>query len=82
MAIFFSEFGVDPLSFAKIYNSVGVRASVQQAEALGRAYHSTGIPALIVNGRYRIEGKMAGSNSNMLRVADFLINKERQAMRD
>jgi protein dithiol oxidoreductase (disulfide-forming) len=77
MAMFFSEHGVDPIDFAKIYNSFGVRASVQQAEARGRGYRSGGVPALIVNGKYRIEGKMAGSNANMLRVADFLIEQER-----
>ncbi len=79
IALYFSEFGVDPVAFAKVYNSFGVRASVQQAEARGRAYRSTGVPAIVVNGKYRIEGKMAGSNANMLRVADFLIEKERQA---
>lgn len=77
---FVAEFGYDPVDFAKIYNSFGVRASKQQAEARGRAYRSEGVPALIVNGKYRIEGKMAGSNANMLRVADFLIEKERQAL--
>ena len=50
------------------------------SEARGRAYRSTGVPAIIVNGKYRIEGKMAGSNTNMLRVTDFLIQKEREAM--
>ena len=79
IAMFFSEFGVDPVDFAKVYSSFGVRASVQQAEARGRAYRSTGVPAIIVNGKYRIEGKLAGSNSNMLRIADFLIQKERDA---
>lgn len=80
MAKFFSQFGVDPEVFAKTYESFGVRASVQQAEARGRAYRATGVPTLIINGKYRIEGSMAGSNDNMLRVADFLIDKERQAM--
>ena len=80
MAVFFSEFGIDPVDFAKVYSSFGVRASVQQAEAKGRAYRSGGVPAIIVNGKYRIEGKMAGSNSNMLRIADFLIQREREAM--
>jgi protein dithiol oxidoreductase (disulfide-forming) len=80
MAMFFSEFGIDPVDFARVYNSFGVRASVQQAEARGRAYRSGGVPAIIVNGKYRIEGQMAGSNSNMLRIADFLIRKEREAM--
>lgn len=82
MAKFFTQFGVSQDEFAKTYTSFGVRASVQQAEARGRAYRATGVPTLIINGKYRIEGSMVGSNSNMLRVADFLIAKERQAMHD
>lgn len=78
MAEFFAEMGVDPLAFARTYNSFGVRASTQQGDAKGRAYRSTGVPAIIVNGKYRIEGSMAGSNANMLRIADFLIDKERR----
>jgi len=78
VALFFAEFGTDPLDFAKVYQSFGVRASMQQAEARGRAYRSSGVPALIVNGKYRVEGKMAGSNANMLRVVEFLIEKERR----
>lgn len=80
MARFFGEYGVDPVDFAKTYASFGVRASLQQAEARGRAYRSHGVPAIIVNGKYRIEGEMAGSNANMLRIADFLIEKERAAL--
>ena len=80
MAEFFGEYGVDPVDFAKAFASFGVRASVQQAEAKGRAYRSRGVPAIIVNGKYRIEGAMAGGNAAMLRVADFLIAKERAAM--
>ena len=82
VAMFFAEFGVDPVDFAKVYNSFGVRASVQTAEARGRAYRAGGVPAIIINGKYRIEGKMAGSNSNMLRIANFLIQKERDLMSD
>lgn len=76
MAIFFSEFGVDPVDFAKVYQSFGVRASLQQAEARGRAYRSSGVPAMIVNGKYRVEGKMAGGNAEMLKIVDFLVQKE------
>ncbi|MBQ60924.1 MAG: disulfide bond formation protein DsbA [Gammaproteobacteria bacterium] len=81
MAVFFSDFGIDPVDFAKVYNSFGVRASVQQAEARGRAYRSGGVPAIIVNGKYRIESQMAGSNSNMLRITDYLVQKERDMMK-
>ena len=79
MAMFFSEFGVDPMDFAKVYQSFGIRASLQQAEARGRAYRSSGVPAIIVNGKYRVEGSMAGGNAEMLKVVNFLINKERAA---
>jgi len=80
MASFFSQYGVDPVDFAKVYKSFGVRASLAQAEARGRGYLAEGVPALIINGKYRIEGKMAGSNTNMLKVADFLIEKEMRAL--
>ncbi len=81
MALFFSEYGVDPADFAKAFTSFGVRAARQQAEARGRAYRSTGVPAIIVNGKYRIEGSMAGGNAAMLEVANFLVNKERALMK-
>ena len=80
MAKFLVGYGVDPEDFAKTYNSFGIRAALQQADSKGRAYRSSGVPALVINGRYRIEGSMAGSNANMLRVADFLIEKERRRL--
>ncbi|MDP7577393.1 MAG: hypothetical protein QGH99_10545, partial [Pseudomonadales bacterium] len=76
---FLKDFGIAPEDFAKAYNSFGVRAGVQQADSRGKAYRSGGVPAIIINGKYRIEGGMAGSNSNILRVADYLIEKERKA---
>lgn len=82
MAYFFNRFGIDPLDFANVYKSFGVRASVQQAEARGRAYRATGVPTIIVNGKYRIEGKHAGGNTNMLVIAEYLIEEERQAMKN
>lgn len=76
MAEYFAQFGVDPVEFANTYKSFGVSASVQKAVARGRAYKARGVPTLIVNGKYRIEGQMAGSNVDMLRIAEYLIEKE------
>ena len=80
MVAYLSNFGVNPEDFAKTYDSFGIRAALQQADAKGRAYRSSGVPAIVVNGKYRIEGSMAGSNSNILRVADYLIRKERELL--
>lgn len=79
-ARFLAEYGVDPVDFAKTYESFGVRAAMRQAEARGRAYKSRGVPAMIVNGKYRVEGGMAGSNRAILDVVDFLVEKERLAV--
>jgi thiol:disulfide interchange protein DsbA len=79
MADFLEEAGVDPESFAKVFNSFGVRMSLQQADARGRAYRASGVPTLIVNGKYRIETRGAGSVQEMLKVAEFLIELERQS---
>lgn len=81
MAEFFGELGVDPVDFAKTYTSFGVRAGTQQAVAKGRAYRASGVPAMIVAGKYRVEGGMAGSSANMLKVVDFLIEKERNQLK-
>jgi len=79
LAKFLIDIGVDPIDFARVFNSFGVRTLVQQAEARGMAYRATGVPAIIVNGKYRITGQMAGSNPEMLLVADYLIQMEREA---
>lgn len=82
MTGFMAEHGVDPVEFVKTYtDSFGVKAQYQQAIARQRIYRSGGVPALIVNGKYRVEAGMVGnSNVGMLEVADYLIAKERQLL--
>jgi len=52
---------------------------VRQANARARAAKITGTPALMVNGKYHVSTRKAGSQANMLKVAEFLIEKERAA---
>lgn len=80
VARFMAEQGVDPEVFAKTFqDSFGVKAMYQQAVARQRIYRSGGVPAVIVNGKYRIEAAMVGnSSSEMLRVASFLIDREKR----
>ena len=53
---------------------------MRQADAKTRAYEVTGVPTMVVNGKYRIDGKMAGGNKEMLEVVDFLVAKERELL--
>jgi len=78
MAEIFEKYAaIKPDRFNDIYNSFSVRNRVNQAVAKGRAYRITGVPTLIVNGKYRVDGQLAGNNTQMLEVVDFLIAKER-----
>ena len=74
--LFESSADVSEEDFNTAYNSFSVRSRVQQAKAKGRAYRVTGVPSLVVNGKYLIDGRMAGSNTKMLEVVDYLVKLE------
>jgi thiol:disulfide interchange protein DsbA len=77
MAKLFETFaGVSKEDFDQVYYSFGVRSKLQQAQAKMRAYGVTGTPTMIVDGRFRVDGQMAGSNAMMLEVVDYLVNKQ------
>lgn len=79
IADFFVEQGVSKEDFSKAFNSFGVTSAVRQAESRQRSYQIQGTPELIVNGKYRITGRLAGNHEGMLKVTNFLIDKERRA---
>ena len=80
MTSFMAEQGVEPEIFVKTFtDSFGVKAMYQQASARQLIYQSNGVPAVIVNGKYRVEAGMVGnSNAGMLEVVNYLIAKERE----
>lgn len=77
LAEFFTQFGVSEDEFNKLYNSFSVRVNVRKAEALAKAYRLTGVPAIIVNGKYLVENRTAKSNERMIEIVNFLIDKEK-----
>ena len=79
MADFLAGKGVDRDAFLKAFNSFGVKSRAEQAKKLGMAYQITGVPVLVVNGKYRFDLGSAGGPQRTLDVADFLIEKERAA---
>lgn len=68
--------GVSGEKFDKAFDSFGINSQVRQADARARSAKITGTPSLMVNGKYLISASKAGSQANMLKVADFLIQKE------
>lgn len=79
MADFLAEQGVDRDAFLNTYNSFAVKGQMAKAKQLAKAYQITGVPVLIVNGKYRFDVRSAGGEQQLLQVADYLIDKERAA---
>ncbi len=77
--LFQREAAVAPDQFRKVFSSFSVRSRVQQAHARGLAYRLSGTPTLIVDGVYRVDGRMAGGNAAMFQVADYLVAQQRAA---
>lgn len=71
--------GVSASDFDAAYNSFGVGSQLRQASARLRGAGVTGTPELMVAGKYRVSTRKAGSQAGMLKIADFLITKERAA---
>ena len=79
LAALFAASGVAREDFQRAFNSFGVGSQVRQADSRARSARITGTPAMMVAGKYRISTRKAGSQANMLKLATFLIEKERAA---
>ncbi|SFL85788.1 thiol:disulfide interchange protein DsbA/DsbL [Marinobacter zhejiangensis] len=77
IAAFLADYGVDSEEFLKAYGSFGVNAQFQQAQSKVRGARITGVPAMLVNGKFKVSASTAGGHEAMLEVVDYLIEQER-----
>lgn len=76
---FFVAQGVEGGQFDATFDSFAVSGLVRQAAVLTKQYGIDGVPAMAVQGKYRVGGQMAGSYENMMRIVDFLVAREAPA---
>jgi thiol:disulfide interchange protein DsbA len=74
----FVGLGVSGEDFDKTINSFAVTIKVNNARMMTRRYGITGVPAVIVNGKYNTSASLAGSNQNMINVINYLVEQERK----
>jgi len=77
---FFVNHGVSAEDFRKTFASFAVSVKLNNARAMTRRYAITGVPTLIVNGKFSTGGRQAGSNANIIKVVDYLVARERDGM--
>ncbi|OPB02107.1 thiol:disulfide interchange protein DsbA/DsbL [Pseudomonas fluorescens] len=76
MAEFLAAHGIERETFLSTYHSFFVEAKIKEAQRNTDKYELTGVPALVIGGRYRFD-LTAGGALGMVRLADELIDKER-----
>ena len=72
----FVENGVSEKDFSRVFRSFAAEAKIRRAKDMSQRYGIPGVPALVVDGKYRTGARLAGGNANIFRVVDFLVAKE------
>ncbi len=67
--------GVDSARIADTFTSFAIQNKLNFSQVMSRKYGITGVPAIIVDGRYRTSVSLAGSHTKLIKVINFLIGK-------
>ena len=74
-AKFFVKYGVPEAKFNSMFNSFAITSKISQAKQLARQYQLTGVPAVVVNGKYIVQG----NNGKVIQVVNYFVDQERKA---
>ena len=69
--------GVDRKKFGGAYDSFSMGGKIQRSNQRAQSYGITGVPSLVIDGRYMISTTQAGNYENMLKIADELVKLAR-----
>lgn len=72
----FNAQGVSSEDFKRVFHSFAVETKIRRAKDMGQRYGAKGVPALIVNGKYRTGAQEAGGNAKVFTVVNQLVKQE------
>ena len=78
LAAWAEENGVSGQLILDTFDSFAVENKLNFANVMSRKYGITGVPAIIVDGRYRTSVSLAGGHDKLSEVINFLIEKAAQ----
>jgi len=73
---FFLEQGVSAEDFKNTFSSFAVNVKLNHAKQMTKRYAITGVPTIIINGKYSTSASQAGNNQKAIKVMDYLIVQE------
>ena len=76
LAAFFIAHGVTQEAFEAAYSSFTVDTKMRLASTITGRYGITGVPTVVINGKYKTDGTLAKNFRNMIAVMNYLIAQE------
>ena len=76
IAKFAGTLGIDSDLFLKTMNSFEVDMRIRRAMKLAQGAAIRSVPSMLINGKYTTSGSVAGSNQDVIRVINSLVEKE------
>jgi thiol:disulfide interchange protein DsbA len=70
--------GVDGKKFAEAMNAFSMAAKIQRADQDASTARISGVPSIVVDGRYLVNNEAAGGYDELLKLTDAVIAKVRQ----
>lgn len=70
--------GIERPKFIDAYNSFSVQNQATRSTQMSKDYNLSGVPALVVDGRYLTSGRMGGTPQDTIRTLEELIVKVRK----
>ena len=74
---FFQGYGIQEDKYLAATNSFGLKNNLRKAELFAFKYGIKGVPAFIVNGKYKVSATREIGTEDLLDVVNYLIEKER-----
>jgi len=79
LATFYAGYGVTEDDFNKAFKSFPVSAQISRVKKAQREYRASGVPLIVVNGKYKVSGTMKAGSSGLFDVVNYLVELERSA---
>lgn len=67
--------GVNEVDFKAAFESFTVDTKVKQAQVMFERYQATGVPTIVVDGKYRATASTAGGHQELMALTNYLVEK-------
>lgn len=75
ISTFLKKHGINEADFKAAFDSFAVDTKMKHAQLMFELYEATGVPTIIVDGKYRASASTAGGHQQLMELTNFLVDK-------